>query len=181
MYGRLVRWTHHSHAAQTHAPRSWPYHTPDTSRHQPGERRSPSSSTWSGRPQHNCLVNHGLAAVTDPRHHALEADIWGDSPPEALGTADHVLSRTIVVDGRIAGFWEVDPRTEGAVWHTFDPAPATLALQLDELTATTAAFLLAELGHAKVCTLDTNAFDPKVYLADVLPRLTRRVRIKDRS
>ncbi|HEX4416428.1 MAG TPA: crosslink repair DNA glycosylase YcaQ family protein [Kofleriaceae bacterium] len=118
----------------------------------------------------NYLVNHGLAAVTDPGHHALEADIWGDARPEALGTADHVLSRTIVIDGLIAGFWEVDPRTEGAVWHTFDPAPAALARRLDELTATTAAFLLAELGHAKVFTLDT--------MDDVQARADRIVQMK---
>jgi Winged helix DNA-binding domain len=104
----------------------------------------------------NYLVNHGLAVVTDPKHHALEADIWGsDKGPEALGKASHVLSRTILIDGLIAGFWEVDPRTAGAVWHTFDPAPKALARELDERTADTAKFLLDELGHAKVFTLDT--------------------------
>jgi winged helix DNA-binding protein len=104
----------------------------------------------------NYLVNHGLAAVTDPRHHALEADIWGsDKGPEALGKANHVLSRSIVIDGVIAGFWEVDPRTAGAVWHTFDPAPRPLARELDERTADTAKFLLDQIGHAKVFSLDT--------------------------
>lgn len=104
----------------------------------------------------NYLVNHGLAAVTDPKHHAIEADIWGsDKGPETLGAANHVRSRSIVIDGFIAGFWEVDPRTAGAVWHTFDPAPKTLARELDERTADTAKFLLDELGHAKVFSLDT--------------------------
>jgi hypothetical protein len=104
----------------------------------------------------NYLVNHGLAAVTDPRHHAIEADIWGsDKGPEALGKASHVLSRSIVIDGLIAGFWEVNPRAAGAVWHTFDPAPRPLALELDERTADTAKFLLDQIGHAKVFSLDT--------------------------
>jgi len=104
----------------------------------------------------NYLVNHGLAAVTDPKHHAIEADIWGSGKgPEALGKADHVLSRSIVIDGLIAGFWEVDPRTAGAVWHTFEPAPKALARELDERTADTAKFLLDEFGHAKVFSLDT--------------------------
>jgi hypothetical protein len=104
----------------------------------------------------NYLVNHGLAAVTDPRHHAIEANIWGGGKgPEALGKANHVLSRSIVIDGLIAGFWEVDPRTAGAVWHTFEPAPKRLAAELDELTAGTAKFLLDQLGHAKVFSLDT--------------------------
>jgi hypothetical protein len=104
----------------------------------------------------NYLVNHGVAAVADPRHHAIEADIWGgDKGAEALGKANHVLSRSIVIDGLVAGFWEVDPRTSGAVWHTFDPAPRPLANELDERTAETADFLMKELGHAKVFTLDT--------------------------
>jgi hypothetical protein len=94
--------------------------------------------------------------VTDPKHHAIEADIWGsDKGPEALGKANHVLSRSIVIDGLIAGFWEVNPRAAGAVWHTFDPAPRPLARELDERTADTARFLLDEIGHAKVFSLDT--------------------------
>jgi hypothetical protein len=122
----------------------------------------------------NYLVNHGLAAVTAPKHHAIEADIWGsDKGPEALGTASHVLSRSIVIDGLIAGFWEVDPRTAGAVWHTFDPAPRPLAGALDELTAATAAFLLDEIGHAKVFSLDT--------MDDVQARADRIVRIRDKA
>src|SRR5262245_36472532 len=84
----------------------------------------------------NYLVNHGVAAVTDPRHHAIEVDIWGgDKGAEALGAANHVLSRSIIVDGLVAGFWEVDPRSGVAVWHTFDPAPRALARVLDERTA----------------------------------------------
>jgi hypothetical protein len=104
----------------------------------------------------NYLVNHGgLAAVSDPRHHAIKVAIWGSEKPEAIGDADHVLSRTIVVDGLMVGFWEVDPKRKGAVWHTFDAAPKALASQLDELTASAASFLLDEIGHAKVFTLDT--------------------------
>ncbi|MBS1123800.1 MAG: hypothetical protein H6Q90_6028, partial [Deltaproteobacteria bacterium] len=104
----------------------------------------------------NYLVSHGtLGAVTDARHHAIEANIWGGDKPEALGTADHVLSRTIVIDGLISGFWEVDPSTKGAVWMTFEPASKLLAGKLDELTHDAAKFLLGEIGHARVFSLDT--------------------------
>ncbi|HEY0991384.1 MAG TPA: crosslink repair DNA glycosylase YcaQ family protein [Kofleriaceae bacterium] len=104
----------------------------------------------------NYLVNHGVAAVTDPRHHAIEVDIWGgDKGAEALGAANHVLSRSIVVDGLVAGFWEVDPRSGAAVWHTFDPASRALARELDERTAELAGVLIRELGHAQVFSLDT--------------------------
>ncbi|HEX3761219.1 MAG TPA: crosslink repair DNA glycosylase YcaQ family protein [Kofleriaceae bacterium] len=103
----------------------------------------------------NYLNNHGAAAVTDPRHHAFEVDLWGEGKPAPLGKANHMLSRSIVVDGLVAGFWEVDPRSSGAVWYTLDPAPAALAKALDESTAAAARFLLDELGHARVFTLDT--------------------------
>src|SRR5215468_1634025 len=104
----------------------------------------------------NYLNNHGAGAVTDPRHHAFEVDLWGGSgKPAPIGKAQHMLSRTILVDGLVAGFWEVDPRAAGAVWHTFAPAPAPLARALDELTADTAAFLLEDVGHPRVFTLDT--------------------------
>jgi hypothetical protein len=119
----------------------------------------------------NYLNNHGVAAVTDPRHHAFEVDLWGGSgKPAPLGKANHMLSRSIVVDGLIAGFWEVDPRSAGAVWHTFDPAPAALARTLDELAAATARFLLDELGHARVFTLDT--MDDVQGRADRIAQLT---------
>lgn len=103
----------------------------------------------------NYASNHGLGVVTDPRHHALEVDLWGGSKPAPIGQATHMLSRSIVVDGLVAGLWEVDPRTDGAVWHTFAPAPAALARTLDELTADAAAFLLRQIGHARVFSLDT--------------------------
>ena len=104
----------------------------------------------------NYLVNHGgLAAVTEPRHHEISIDIWGGSKPEAITTANHVLSRTIVLDGFVVGMWEVDPRANRAVWYTFDPAPKPLAAKLDELTGDAARFLLDEIGHACAFTLDT--------------------------
>jgi hypothetical protein len=121
----------------------------------------------------NYLNNHGVAAVTDPRHHTFEVDLWGGTgKPAPLGKANHMLSRSIVVDGLIAGFWEVDPRSAGAVWHTFEPAPAALARALDELAAAAARFLLDELGHARVFTLDT--MDDVQVRADRIAQLAGR-------
>jgi hypothetical protein len=121
----------------------------------------------------NYLNNHGVAAVTDPRHHTFEVDLWGGTgKPAPLGKANHMLSRSIVVDGLIAGFWEVDPRSAGAVWHTFEPAPAALARTLDELAAAAARFLLDELGHARVFTLDT--MDDVQVRADRIAQLAGR-------
>jgi len=104
----------------------------------------------------NYLVNHGgLAVVSDPKHHAIEVDIWGQSKPEAIGAANHVLSRSIVIDGLVAGFWEVDPKSRGAVWMTFEPQPAAVADQLEAATHELATFLLDDVRNCRVFSLDT--------------------------
>jgi hypothetical protein len=104
----------------------------------------------------NYLINHGpLGMVADARHHAMKLDIWGGSKPQSLAEAEHILSRTIVIDGLVAGAWEVDPKRNAAVWMTFDPAPKTLAARLDAQTHEAARFLLDELGHARAFSLDT--------------------------
>jgi hypothetical protein len=118
----------------------------------------------------NYLVNHGgLAAVSDPRHAAHELEARGGTSGRTVGESKHVLSRTIVIDGLVAGLWEVDPRTRGAVWHAFDPPSKQLAARLDELTAELARFLLDELGHARSFSLDT--MDDVQARADRIARL----------
>jgi Winged helix DNA-binding domain len=103
----------------------------------------------------NYLVNHGgLAVVTDPKHHAIEIAIWGDAKPEAIGAANHVLSRTIVVDGLVVGFWEVDPRAEAAVWTTFDPQTPAVVAKIEAATAELATFLLEDVGNCTVYAQD---------------------------
>jgi len=104
----------------------------------------------------NYLINHGgLAVVSDPKHHEIEVDIWGTSKPEAIGKANHVLSRTIVIDGLVAGFWEVDPKTRGAVWTTFAPQPRALTDEIEAKTHELATFLLDDVGNCRVFSLDT--------------------------
>jgi hypothetical protein len=103
----------------------------------------------------NYVNNHGLGLVADPKLHAVEVDIWGSGKPEAVGKARHVLSRTIIRDGLVIGFWEVDPGAKGGVWSTFDKPPKALAKQLDEAVADTAAFMLDDVGNAITYSLDT--------------------------
>jgi hypothetical protein len=103
----------------------------------------------------NYLVNHGgLAVVTDPKHHAIEIAIWGDSKPETIGAANHVLSRTIVIDGLVAGFWEVDPRAKAVVWMTFDPQKPAVVEKIEAVSAEMATFLLDDVGNCTVYSQD---------------------------
>src|SRR5204862_5935220 len=63
--------------------------------------------------------------------------------------------RTVVVDGLVAGFWEVDPASGGGVWASFDPQPAKVKAAIDAAVADTARFLLSDIGHARAFSLDT--------------------------
>jgi len=105
----------------------------------------------------NYLVNHGLGVVTDPAYHDVEIDIWSSSnkKAETLGEAKHVVGRTILVDGMIVGFWEVDPKTKGAVRHVFAKQPKAIVAKIDDLVHATATFMLDELGTARVASNDT--------------------------
>ena len=104
----------------------------------------------------NYLTNHGLAAVTDPKHHHIKANVFGGSnQPQPLGEATHIVSRTIVVDGLVAGFWEVDPRAHGAVWYTFAPQKPAVRDRIAEIADEIATFLLDDVGNARIYSLDS--------------------------
>jgi hypothetical protein len=103
----------------------------------------------------NYLVNHGLAAVTAEHHHGIDANVWGDAKPQPLGSADHVLSRTIVVDGLVAGCWEVDPAAKAGVWWTFDAQPKSVGKTIGDAVDDATRFLLDDVGHPRSFSLDT--------------------------
>jgi hypothetical protein len=104
----------------------------------------------------NYLTSHGgPGAVTDAAHHDVRVPQWGGGGPGRLGDVRHVAHRTVVIDGVVAGMWEVDPRAGGAVWTPLAPLAKPLADQVAARVDETARFLLAELGHARSFSLDT--------------------------
>jgi hypothetical protein len=106
----------------------------------------------------NYLVTHdGPVAVSDPRHHDLAVSQWGASGPATLGTAAHIAHRTIILDGLVAGFWEVDPAAGGGTFATFAPLPAKTKDAIAAAVDDTARFLMTDLGHARAFSLDTMA------------------------
>jgi hypothetical protein len=120
----------------------------------------------------NYLVSHGLGLVTDPRHHAIDVDAWGASKAQPIGEAGHIQSRSIVIDGLVAGYWEVSPKTKTGVWWTFAPAPKGIESKLDELTNDAAKFLLDDIGHPRQFSLDST--DEVQKRADALVKLRKK-------
>jgi hypothetical protein len=117
----------------------------------------------------NYLVLHdGPGIVADPRHHGRRVEQWGSSAAATLGTAQHLAHRTIILDGMVAGMWEVDPAGGGGVWQTFDPVPTKQKDALAAAVDDTARFLMTDVGHARAFSLDT--MEEVQRRADVIKR-----------
>lgn len=105
----------------------------------------------------NLLTAHGGPGVHVPQGHgARPVDIWGMGSARPLDKARHVAQRTLLVDGKLAGFWEYDPDAREVVVAPFDPLPAKVRKRLDALATETARFLGEEVGHARSFSLDTD-------------------------
>ncbi|HTJ45631.1 MAG TPA: crosslink repair DNA glycosylase YcaQ family protein [Kofleriaceae bacterium] len=107
----------------------------------------------------NFLVAHGgPALVTDPAYHAVELMPWGSGKPEAIGTANHIASRTIVAGGQVVGLWELDEPAKAGVWAPLGAraVDAKRAKEIEARVQDAAHFLLDELGHGKSFSLDTS-------------------------
>lgn len=108
----------------------------------------------------NYLVAHGgPGIVTDRAYHAIELAAFGADAPQPIGTATHMLQRSIVIGGLVGGLWELDEPARAGVWAPLGKGAiaASRAEELDALVADAARFLLDEIGHAKSFTLDTAA------------------------
>lgn len=105
----------------------------------------------------NFLVLHGGPRfVTDERHHDREMTPWGSLKRATIGDAKHIMSRSIVSAGALAGFWEYDVDAHRIVTAPFDALPSAAAKSLAALAAETAAFLKDDVGHARSFSLDSD-------------------------
>lgn len=104
------------------------------------------------------LTHHGgPAAVTDLRHHDREMKSWGMPGKTRLGDAAHIQTRSFVLDGLLAGFWEYDPSKKQIAYHAFDAIPAKRKAEVAKAADELAEFIAEELGHARSFSLDTDA------------------------
>jgi hypothetical protein len=101
-------------------------------------------------------LHGGPVLLVDEAHHATPVSSWGMGRSTTLGEAKHLSLRAILVDGKIAGFWEYDPDAREVVSRTFDKISDATRSKLDEATADIARFLTDELGHGRSFSLDTD-------------------------
>lgn len=105
----------------------------------------------------NLIALHGGSAVlVDEAHHDVPVPVWGRGRGTTVGEARHMSFRSLVVDGRIAGFWEYDPEDEAVVFACFEPPDPSTRECLEEKATDVAAFLRDDVGHGRSFSLDTD-------------------------
>jgi hypothetical protein len=106
----------------------------------------------------NLLALQGTPALlADPRHHALALPSWDGKKKVALGEATHLAFRPLLAEGRLVGFWELDPAASAVVTGCFAPVSAATRKRLAAEAEVVAGFLMDELGHGRSFSLDTDA------------------------
>ena len=104
----------------------------------------------------NAFALHGGPAFfTEPRHFELVVPSWGSAKPKPLGETAHLAYRAIVADGRLAGFWELDPERGEVETALLEELSAASRRQLGAAAAAVRDLLTRQLGNARSYSLDT--------------------------
>ncbi|MDI3282751.1 hypothetical protein [Polyangium sp. 15x6] len=56
-------------------------------------------------------TERGPALLVDERRHARKVPVWGQTKGETPGDTKHMTLRAVVIEGRIVGVWEYEPRS----------------------------------------------------------------------
>jgi len=128
------------------------------------ERRALLDSSWgTTQPvallsfEDNLLALHGgPALLVDKAHHAIPVPELATSKIVPLGEAKHMTLRSVMAEGKIAGFWEYDPDARAVVTAGFAGFSKATHARLDSAAEDVAHFLSEDLGHGRSFSLDTD-------------------------
>ncbi len=99
----------------------------------------------------------GTAFFTDEEHQGVEVRSWGMGGKNVkLGDAKHVQMRSLLAEGRLAGFWEYDPDTRTAVTAFLPGASPETRRGAEDKAQALAAFIAEDLGHGRSFSLDSD-------------------------
>ncbi|HEX8439111.1 DNA glycosylase AlkZ-like family protein [Archangium sp.] len=98
----------------------------------------------------------GPALLTDPKHHAREIPVWGNTKGGGtLGDTRYMHMRSLFDGDTLVGLWEYDPDAEAVVFGTFDKLAPKRRKAVEALAEDTACFLRDDMGHARSFALDS--------------------------
>jgi hypothetical protein len=99
----------------------------------------------------------GPAFLANAEHHAIEVQAWGMGAKKVkLGEAKHAQLRSLLAEGRLAGFWEYDPDGNNVAIGLLSGAKPETRRAAEEKAARLAAFIAEDLGHGRSFNLDTD-------------------------
>lgn len=99
----------------------------------------------------------GLAFFTESRHHDFEVQSWGMGRKNVrLGEAKHAQLRSLLAEGRLAGFWEFDPERRDIAVGLLPGADKETRRRAEEKAQELGSFIEKELGHGRSFNLDTD-------------------------
>ncbi len=103
------------------------------------------------------LAFHGGPALfTEPKHHARQVPVWGNTKGSTLGDARYLFMRPLLDGDRLVGFWEYDVDAGAVVFGTFDPLAPKRRKAVEALAGDIAAFLRDDVGRAHSFSLDSD-------------------------
>lgn len=96
------------------------------------------------------LTWHSPARFVAPEDEDREISVWGRQKVKTWGGVKHALTRSVLIDGVVAGEWEWDPDTEDVIVGGYHNALPDAVHE----TAQDYARLLRELGHGRAFLLE---------------------------
>ncbi|WP_181234102.1 DNA glycosylase AlkZ-like family protein [Enhygromyxa salina] len=103
------------------------------------------------------VVRGGPSSVCPAAHLDVEIPRWGPIGGGSIRATKHPHLRALLVDGMLAGFWDVNARMDEQVLAWLDTPSKTVARAAERQVAGLRSFMAAELGHSKIYSIDSDA------------------------
>lgn len=117
------------------------------------------------------VVRGGPASVCPAAHLDLEIPRWGPMGGGSIRATKHPHLRALLVDGALAGFWDVSASMDRQVIAWLDEPSKAVARAAAQELAALRGFMADELGHAKSYSIDSDAkIDERFELVSGLGR-----------
>lgn len=102
------------------------------------------------------VVHSGPAWVCPAAHLDLEIPRWGPMHGGSIRATKHPHLRALLVDGELAGFWDVSAAMDRQVLAWLDQPSKAIARAAERQVAALRGFMADGLGHAKTYSIDSD-------------------------
>lgn len=111
----------------------------------------------------------GLTQLLDPAHGDIQAESWGRGT-KPLAEVKALHHRAVLIDGKLAGYWEYDEARAAAEWGAFGPLPGADRQAVEAEVEAVGQFLRDAFGHGRIYPMEAAKW------RDLRLELTRELR-----